>query len=77
MRVLVRLHGELTRYLADGSDRAELELAEGSTVSAALEQLGLPSHEYWLHAINGAVAPVSTRLHAGDTLECVAPMSGG
>lgn len=77
MRVTVRLHGELTRYLQDGRDRAELEVADDSTVRAVLAHLGLPEHEYWLHAVNGAVTNVDTPLHPGDVLECVAPMSGG
>jgi sulfur carrier protein ThiS len=76
MRVTVRLHGEPSRLL-DGRDTAEVEVPEGSTVRAVLERLGLVRHEFWLHAVNGAVAQPDTPLQPGDLLECVAPMSGG
>ena len=77
MRVTVRLHGELTHYFEDGYDRAELDVADDSTVRTVLARLGLPEREYWLHAVNGAVAKIDTPLKPGDLLECVAPMSGG
>lgn len=77
MRVTIRLHGELTHYLDGGRDRAEVEAVEGSTVQAVLDTLGLPSREFWLLAVNGAVARADTRLNPGDLIECVAPMSGG
>jgi sulfur carrier protein ThiS len=77
MRVTVRLHGEATRYLRNGRDVDDLEVADGSTVHAVLTQLGLSREEFWLHAVNGTVAPADTPLRPGDVLECIAPMSGG
>jgi len=77
MRVTVRLHGEPSRLFTGGRDTAEVEVPEGSTVRTVLERLGLARHEFWLHAVNGAVAQPDTLLRPGDLLECVAPMSGG
>ncbi|MFN8556678.1 MAG: MoaD/ThiS family protein [Dehalococcoidia bacterium] len=77
MRVTVRLHGEYTHLLGNGRDRGDVEAPEGATVRELLALLGLPREEFWLNAVNGAVVPPETTLCAGDTLECVAPMSGG
>ncbi len=77
MNVTVRLHGEPSRYLGTGTDRAALQVAEGATVHSVLAGLGLPEREYWLLAVNGHVARLEDALHDGDLIECVAPMSGG
>jgi sulfur carrier protein ThiS len=77
MRVTVRLHGEVSKYLQNGKDTTEIETADGTTVQAILEELGLPSREFVLLAVNGSAVSPDTPLRPGDILECVAPMSGG
>ncbi len=77
MQITIRLHGEASRYLANGRDTAALDVPDGATVASVLDGLGMPRQEYWLLAVNGHVARPDSPLRPGDLVECVAPMSGG
>jgi hypothetical protein len=71
------LHAHLARYAA-GRERVELPHRAGAAVSAYLEQLGIPRHEYYAVAREGRV---STDLAAapadGEVIELLPAMSGG
>ncbi len=76
MKVSVRLFAQLRERA--GARELELELPEGAMVAdalAAVEELaaGLPL----VLAVNREYAPQDARLHAGDELALIPPVSGG
>jgi len=75
MRVHVTLHGGL-RQIA-GRREADLDLALASSVSAAVEALGLPLDAVGLAVVNGEVASLETALSDGDELDVFSPVAGG
>jgi molybdopterin synthase catalytic subunit len=81
MRVTVRLFAIL-RDTA-GTDHLSIELADGASVSRAMEQVGerLPSLASWLPrvapAVNREYAARDATLHDGDELALIPPVSGG
>lgn len=70
------MHGNLRRFLPEGQESTSLEVVEGSTVEALLDQLQA-THDTWLVAVNGAVVERTTELRAGDLVECYEPAAGG
>lgn len=80
MQVLVRCFASL-REIA--TDRCELALAEGATVSAAWDALSerfpglLPHRPYVRAALNGAYAAWEEPLGDGDAVAFLPPVSGG
>ncbi len=83
MRLTVKLYATLSDYLPAGSknNRVELDLAEGTTVSAALEPFALPSKLTHLVLVNGNFVPSEERpdktLQDGDVLAVWPPIAGG
>lgn len=76
MKVTVRMHGNLRRFAPEAGGSLVVILAEGSTVGAALDRLGV-QHETWLAAVNGRAVDRATVLAEGDLLECFEAISGG
>lgn len=90
MKVKTRLTGIFAQYV--GWSEAELELAEGTTLSELLALLaaqagehgemfveadtGFPSHNV-LTVVNGAAAPGRTVLVVGDVVTLMPPAGGG
>jgi molybdopterin converting factor subunit 1 len=85
MRLMMRVNVRLFAILRDQAkvDGTSLELDDGATVSAALEQLArrLPAIATWLPrvaaAVNREYASRDTPLHDGDELALIPPVSGG
>lgn len=82
MRVTVRLFAMLRERA--GSDSVELELADDATVADALRALGrdpalgdLASKLPLRIAVNREYAKAEARIHAGDELAAIPPVSGG
>lgn len=83
MKVAIRTGGLLGKYLPAGSARnsAELELPEGTTATAVIERLGMPSESSYLVIHNGTAVPKDARgactLADGDELAIMPPLKGG
>ena len=83
MLVTIKLYATLTDYLPAGSrnNRVEVELAENTTVVAALAPFLLPPKLTHLVLVNGVFIPPEsravTRLQPGDTLAVWPPIAGG
>jgi len=77
MNVTVKLFGNLRRHLPPGQEAIALSLAPGTSLEAAMQQLGVPDGEVGLAAVNGEAVPETSVLRDGDRLELFAPMGGG
>lgn len=75
MRVTVRLFAVLRERA--GSDRVELELADGATVRDAIAALPVADGVPVVMAVNRAVAGADVVLAPGDELALIPPVSGG
>ena len=83
MRVTIKLYATLTDYLPAGSrnNRLETELADHTTIVAALAPFALPPKLTHLVLVNGVFIPrerrATTPLRDGDTLAVWPPIAGG
>jgi molybdopterin converting factor small subunit len=77
--VTVRLHTTLRRATPDGPlDRLTLELADGATVQAILDELGIVLRDdSVLLVVNHRVAGAETPLADGDEVRLIPAVSGG
>ena len=83
MRINIKTAGLLGKYLPAGSERnkAELEVADGTTPIDVMRQLGMPLEASYLVSLNGSALPKAERetraLSADDTLAIMPPLKGG
>jgi sulfur carrier protein ThiS len=80
MQIRIKLMAALRSKLPPGSTAgtAHVQLEPGTSVAAALEQLGIPSSHVHLVSINGEMEPDHTRvLSDGDELVVFPPVAGG
>ncbi len=70
-------HGELTTYFGRTFGGVQVTITPGMTIAAMLEQLGVPSGEVWICALNGTVVKPDATLAGGDNVELFAPVAGG
>ncbi len=77
MRVAVKAHGNLRRYLQNAGGEAEVELADSATVRDLLEQLGIPIGDAWRVSLNGDLVSDDQPLRDGDRLRLFSVVSGG
>ncbi len=83
MQITIKLYATLGDYLPPGSkhNRVEAEVADNTTVTAALAPFALPSKLTHLVLINGVFIPPNERaatcLQSGDTLAVWPPIAGG
>ena len=79
----MRLHVMLFASWADAlrSQRVELDMAEGATAADVLTVLERRAGPVELPrpalAVNRSIAPLATRLSAGDEIAVIPPVSGG
>ena len=83
MRITLKLFAGLAKYLPRAAIRNEvgLEVESGTTLSALLENNGVPADECHLVLVNGIYIPPSERetheLLDSDTLAVWPPVAGG
>lgn len=83
MRITLKLYATLTDYLPPQrtGNKVDIELADGTTVQAALDSFGLPGKLTHLVLVDGSfIAPAerSTRpLKDGEALAVWPPVAGG
>lgn len=73
----MRLFGDLRRYLPQGQDLLYLELQEGATPIALLQQIGIHPGEVWVVRANKQIVPEDQPLRDGDDIEVFEPVGGG
>ncbi len=83
MRITLKLYATLSDYLPahKTGNKAEVELAEGTTVQAALDSFSLPPKLTHLVLVDGHFIAVDARpgriLQEGETLAVWPPVAGG
>jgi sulfur carrier protein ThiS len=77
VRVVVKAHGNLRRYVTTGTGEAEVEVAECATVRDLLGQLGIPVGDAWRISLNGDLVSDDQPLRDGDRLRLFSVVSGG
>jgi molybdopterin synthase sulfur carrier subunit len=80
MKITLRLFASLRKRLPPGSPRGhcELELAEGTTIDAVLEQMGITQKEAQMVLVNGLQnRNLTQQLQGGDILSVFPPLAGG
>jgi sulfur carrier protein ThiS len=74
--VTVHMHGNLRRFMAEGRDRARVDVAGGATVEDLLRGLGA-ERDTWLVAVNNEVVERDRVLAADDVVDCFEPVAAG
>jgi len=80
MKIQLNLFASLTRFLPDpeGAGFSNLvEIREGTTIEALLDQLKIPREQPKIIFLNGLHAEVNTVLKEGDRLGVFPPLAGG
>jgi sulfur carrier protein ThiS len=74
--VTVHMHGNLRRFMANGEDRARVDVGAGATVEGLLVALRAEK-DTWLVAVNGAVVDRDRVLRPDDLVDCFEPVAAG
>jgi sulfur-carrier protein len=80
MKIQLNLFASLTRFLPDpeGAGFSNLvEIPEGTTIEALLDQLKIPREQPKIIFLNGIHAEVNAVLKKGDRLGVFPPLAGG
>ena len=78
MKIQVKLFAILRKHSPAGSPaKQDLELADGSTIRQALEQLGVPEPEVAFVFVDSKQQKLDHPLADGDELGVFPPMAGG
>jgi sulfur carrier protein ThiS len=83
MKVRLKLYASLGMYLPDGAERnqADVEVADGTTIRALLDQHNVPPQACHLVLLNGVFQAPGVRggvkLKAGDAVAVWPPVAGG
>lgn len=83
MKVTLKLYASLGVYLPDGAERnqADVEVADGTTIRALLDQHNVPPQACHLVLLNGVFQAPGVRggvkLKAGDAVAVWPPVAGG
>ena len=75
MEISVRLLGNLRRHATAGP--LQIEIREGTTVTEAIELLGLRPGEVWLAKLGEQLVEMNRPLREGDELLLIPPVGGG
>ena len=77
MRLKIKAWANLRYYLPGDREDLEVEVPDGATVEAVLEQVGIPACEVMLVKTPGGVVKRSHVPKDGDELEFLPIVSGG
>ncbi len=77
MEIIVKIFGELYRYLPGGLDHATITLPPGSNLADLLQKLQIPDHAIWVITVNDRRVPEEQPLATGDVVAIFAPVAGG
>jgi sulfur carrier protein ThiS len=73
LRIRVKPAGIIKRYVAE----QDLDVPDGITSSALIEQLGIPPQLKMISLVNGSRRPLDRALDDGDEVRLVALLTGG
>jgi hypothetical protein len=77
MRITVKLHGFLRRFVPAGTNEVALDLPAGAAVADAVAALGIPpEHAQMIISGEDQLQPPSL-LHDGQRLDLFPPLAGG
>lgn len=74
MEIGIRGTSDLVEHIPSAG---RVEVADRTTVGEVLEYLGIDSDLVMLFVVNGDLADIDRSLEDGETLELIAPISGG
>jgi sulfur carrier protein ThiS len=74
--ITIHMHGNLRRFMPDGADRLAMEVPQGATVEAVLQQLRAEK-DTWLVAVNNVTVERDTVLNERDVVDCFEPVAAG
>ena len=79
MRVMIRLHATLRKYLPAGAARnaVRLDLPDGATVAEAIERLGVPPAHAKMMVCGDQHLEPATVLRDGQEVNLYPPLAGG
>lgn len=77
MQVTVELQTYLEQYSPDGQPQFEYTLPEDATVRTLVRQLNVPEELAGVIMLNDGIADLPERLHEGDRVTLIPPLSGG
>jgi sulfur carrier protein ThiS len=77
MRISVRLFLHLKKYIPTGDGTGDVDVPNGATVEAVLDQLGVPREMKKIILADGRHAVPSQPLREGQTLTVYPPLDGG
>ena len=79
MRITVKLHGTLRKYLPAGSsvNAAALDVPDGATVAAVIERLAIPAGYTKMIVAGSEHLELASVLHDGQEIDLFPPLAGG
>lgn len=79
MRITVKLHGTLRRFLPPGSsdNAAALDMPDGSTVADVVSRLGIPPDHTKMMVSGDEYLETTSVLHDGQEVNLFPPLAGG
>lgn len=79
MRVTVRLHGTLRKFLPTGTgdNVTVVELSDGASVADAIARLGIPPAHAKMFVSGDEHLEATTVLHDGQEVNVFPPLAGG
>jgi molybdopterin synthase sulfur carrier subunit len=79
VRVKIKLHATLRKFLPAGSDAdgAMLDVADGATVGEVIDRLGIPPKHAGMLVSGEEFLEVTSVLRDGQELSIFPPMAGG
>lgn len=78
MRVTVKLHGTLRKFLPPGTSNAVvLDLADGASVADVVTRLGIPAGHAKMIISGDQQLDLTSALHEGQEINVFPPLAGG
>jgi len=79
MRISVKLHGTLRRFLPPGSSDncAVVDMPEGATVAGVVSRLGIPPDHAKMMVSGDEYLEATSVLHDGQEVNLFPPLAGG
>jgi sulfur carrier protein ThiS len=76
IEITLTMHGNLRRFLPEGRRSTRLRVPEGTTLRQVMEAVHAQD-DVWLAAVNGAAAPITAKVSAGDAVDFFEQLEGG
>lgn len=77
MKITVSCVGGSARYFPGGGDKMEVQAEPGETLADVLDRLGVSKDLFMFALASGEKVDLSHRLHEGEDVVLVSPLTGG